>query len=190
MPTTTTRPKPTVEDFTTPEVIRDVRNYLTARVIAESTRTKVNAIEVQLLTEREFTATFGTTGDTDSARAARATKMPTRIRDPKSFYLQQDQAAAAEFYAEANRRERAAGIKPAAMSDDHCPALAAENLLLDAERVLIDSSGRPMGITHDLLAGEKWAEWLNLVVRMVVNHPSTRHHFADAKAVLASYNRK
>jgi hypothetical protein len=190
MPALATPPKPkspTVQDFLKPEIIHDVENYLLARTFAEHKREQVDAIETQLLTEHVLMATL-CTRDSKHCASRFPDDEPWRITQPKDMFMCEDEAAIREFYAELNRRERAAGIKPADMPDEHCPALCAETIQTQAEAVLIDSSGRLYGITADMLYLEKRDKWIDLVIRMLVNHPQTASHFTAAK-MLAPYRK-
>lgn len=89
-----------------------------------------------------------------------------RITDPKRTWLSKDDAAFGRYVAECSKRERAAGIKPATMPDDYCPALVAEDLQMKAERALLDSGGALFGFSADQMAGreELWQRGLRLMM--------------------------
>ncbi len=154
---------PTLDELLTPEIIQCVRTYLLAKTFAEVKREQVDKIERQLLSERCLTATLGC----DSRPAG---FVPHRITDPKDLYLCEEEAFKG-FYAEASRRERAAGVKPADMPDEHCPALVAEHLQIQAENLLIEVSGKLFGVKPYQLHFEKRDQWLDLICRLVVNSP-------------------
>lgn len=89
-----------------------------------------------------------------------------RITDPKRTWLSKDDAAFGRYVAECSKRERAAGLKPASMPDDYCPALVAEDLQTKAERALLDSGGALFGFSADQMAGreELWQRGLKLMM--------------------------
>lgn len=147
----------------THEVKALVSAYLLARAYAELTRERVNTIYREILTQCPVYA--DRTGD--------------QIFSPDKLYLCSDDALVRDARDEANKRERASGIKPADMPDDYCPALVAESLLSDVESCLIDASGAAFGITNkkvlcarDGLA--KRQKWIDLVVGLVVRQPDFR----------------
>jgi hypothetical protein len=172
------KPTPQIGDFLTPEIVRGVQNYLIARTHYEAKRAEVQPILRQILTERVLMATLS---------CKHTGRPPYRIVDPKDLFLCEDDAACREFYAEGNRRERAAGVKPANMPDDHCPECVAHSLLIEAENVLIDEAGRSQGIDSSMLHLEKRAKFLDLVCGLVVNHPRTARHFASSETLLSRY---
>jgi hypothetical protein len=153
----------TLKDIDTPAVHSLVRAYLMARTYAECQRKRVDEIHLAILTECPIYA------DMRDGGAA--------ITRSKDLYLSTDEAACKDFYAEASARLRKAGIKPADMADEFCPALVAENLQRKTERLLIDESGKPFGVTADgLLCArgglENWQKWIDLVCRLIVNLPN------------------
>lgn len=172
------KPTPQIDDFLTQEIVRHVQNYLTARMLYEAKRAEVQPIERQILSERVLMATLC---------CERTGRPPHRITDPKDLFLCEDEAACREFYAECNRRERAAGVKPADMPDDHCPQSVAQMLKIEAENVLIDEAGRTQGIDSSMLHLENREKYLDLVCRIVINHPRTARHFATPATILNRY---
>lgn len=155
--------KHTIKDIDTPAVHSLVRAYLLARTFAEVQRERVDAIHLAILTECPIYADqFDTT---------------EQITHSKDLYLSSDEAACQDFYAESDARLRKAGIKPADMPRDYCPALVAENLLRKIERELIDVSGKPFGVDADgLLCArgglDNWKQWIDLVCKLIVNLPN------------------
>lgn len=102
-----------------------------------------------------------------------------RITDPKDTYLSKDDAAFQRYVMECSNRERAAGLKPATMPDEYCPALVAEDLQRKAERVLLDSGGSLFGISaDDMVQPEHWREGLRLMLGASLKEPgaSPRRH--------------
>lgn len=155
--------KHTIKDIDTPAVHSMVRAYLMARTFAECQRERVDEIHLAILTECPIYADMRDGGEA--------------ITRSKDLYLTTDEAACQDFYAEADARLRKAGIKPADMPRDHCPALVAENLLRKIERELIDVSGKPFGVTADKLLCarnglENWKQWVDLVCKLIVNLPN------------------
>ena len=62
------------------------------------------------------------------------------------------------------------------MSDDHCPALVAEHLKIEAENLLIEVSGKPAGVNLEnltLLKNRK--KWIELVVGLVTSLPNFKN---------------
>lgn len=91
-----------------------------------------------------------------------------RILEPARYWLSEDQQALDAYYAAQNQQLRAAGIKPAAMPDDNCPALVAEHNVVKAERVLIEAMAKMVGIPAELVYGAKHAEFLELATAAVM----------------------
>ena len=150
-----------------PEALKKaVGTYLLARTLAEVTRKEVDAIETEILAEMPpFRATLcGEDGH--------------RITNPRDLYLAEGQDEQMEaYYAETDKRLRAAGIKPDDMADDFCPACVAESLLLDTERLIIETGAPMVGQGDDfadkLLCGkmEHRDKFIDLTVRLVVSLP-------------------
>lgn len=166
-----------------PDIVRAVQNALVARAVAQDKRTRVDALGREILTERVFTSTLCTSADTDPEQAARcASQPPERITDPKALFGCQDEALCAWYYAEANRRARAAGLKPADLPDNHCPALVAEELQWQAEEAVIALAAPVFGLTSDQvrLTLNTRDRFLELVIRLLVNHPTTAAQFQSS----------
>lgn len=94
-----------------------------------------------------------------------------RITDPRLTYLSKDEPAWQRYFAECNIRERAAGLKPADMIDDYCPALVAEDLQSKAERALLDSGGALCGFSAADLYGDMREKGLRLFLGAALNSP-------------------
>lgn len=154
--------KPQMADVLTHEVKSCVNAYLMARAYAETMRERINAIYRDILTECPIYET----------------RSGKPILDPERLYLCEDDALVRDAWDEANKRERAAGIKPDLMPDEHCPALAAEFMQTKAENMLIKASGAPFGVTNNslLCAGlGKRQKWIDLIVSLVVSQPDFRN---------------
>ena len=137
-----------------------VNTYLLQRAYAETMRERVNAIWQDLLNENDV----------------REQETGERITEPRYTWLTDDETFA-RLHTEANKRERAAGLKPASMPDDFCPALVAETKQSEIERTIIDTSGAPLGVdNHRLLCQphglEKRAQFLDLVIKAVFSLPN------------------
>lgn len=153
--------KPAITEVITPAVVSYVRAYLMARAYAETMTERVDAVYRSILQECPVYADrVGCNGE--------------RITESKRLFLATDTARVADCHAEANKRLRAAKIKPADMLDDYCPALVAQDLQRKTERLLVDEAGKPFGITADklLCAGlDAWKEFIKLTVSLVVSQP-------------------
>lgn len=147
------------EAIATPTVKSLVGAYLMARVLAESMREQVNAIYLDILTECPIY------GDRDGGQ----------ILDPGHLYLCSNMSLVQDAWAEADRRERKAGLKPVGMLNSHCPALVAEHGLLKVEWEIIKTSGEKLGITNTKLlcaGGSKMRQkFIDLVVGLVISLP-------------------
>jgi hypothetical protein len=102
-----------------------------------------------------------------------------RIADPEMIYLAAGDLQA--YYSECDKRERAAGIKPAEMAFDYCPALVAERDQTKAEWLVIKEMARILGeikpeeMSDRLLCAKNGLEtrqrFIDLTVGLVVNLP-------------------
>ena len=156
--------KPKIQDVLTQEVKSCVSAYLLARAYAKTMRDEVDAIHLQILTQCPVYA------DKSDGR---------QILTSGELYLCTDDALCRDFYDEADKRLRAAKLKPSDMPTDHCPALVAEHLQTKTEWLLIAAAGEPFGITNDkLLCSKNGLEnrqkFIKLVVGLVVNSPGFR----------------
>lgn len=149
--------KPKMHEVLTDEVRSCVNAYLMARAYAETMRARVDEVHRKILTECPIYA------DKSDGR---------QILTSGDLYLSKNEVHCRDFYDEADKRLKAAKIKPNDMPTDWCPALVAENLQTKTERLLIDASGEPFGVTyHNLLCAglDARQKWLDLIVEMVVN---------------------
>lgn len=152
-----------MKEIISPEVISYVKSYLMARARAETLREAVDNIYREILKEKPVYITEGFGSHTGE-----------RITEGFDLYLCTDKEAA-EIYAEADKRERANGIKPKEMQTDYCPALVAENLQREVENLLINASGKPIGVScSDLIGLDLRRKWIDLIVKAVVNMPYFR----------------
>lgn len=102
-----------------------------------------------------------------------------RITKGKETYLSGDEAAFQRYLDLTDERERAAGIKPADMDRDHCPASTVETQLSDIRREIEKITLPIFGLEEDALwhyNGEKkeffYETWTKLMIGAVVNHPN------------------
>lgn len=137
---------------------------------AQVMREEVDAIRREILAEcpltpGEFALKMGET---------------TPITDPKDVYLCDDAAQLEDYYAECDKRERAARLKPADMTPEHCPALVAERVQRDAEHLMLDCfaeliefEGGGELFRHRLLCRglDEFNRAKDLCIKIVVNMP-------------------
>lgn len=160
---------------TMPEPLRAaVRAYLLARACAETTRARVDEVQRAILAESHWHV-----APEWRERTTRRGGLE-RITDPGLAYLlsAEDQA---RYCAECDRRTRAAGLKPASMPDEHCPALVAEELQRQATALMIDLAAPFVGFREDkpgemhhrlLCAGlDKRREFVDLLVKLALATP-------------------
>lgn len=160
-----------------PQLIPAVNAYMMARAFAEVQRAAVDKIERRLLAESEYFA------DKDTPRAD-----GQRITEPKQSYLMHDDDF--KKYASAVRREleregykiKQGNNRDGSLSEDswnyRCPALVAESLQRQAERVLVEAAASVLNFgeefTFDKLvcAGmDKLRAFIDLTCRFVVGLP-------------------
>jgi len=158
--------KPTIKNVLTKENKSLVNAYLMARAFSETMTEKVEEIQKEILEECPiFENTYG--------RSA-------KIVNFDKLYMHEGDVT--DLYNESDIRTRAAGLKPADMEKDYCPALVAKSLLSDIENKLIEASGRPFKVTNNglLCSGngkglENRQKWIDLIVKMVVNAPGFKN---------------
>lgn len=153
-----------MNQIVTPAVKSLVSAYLLARTYAEVQRERVDEIHLAILTECPIL-------DDETGEP---------LLRSKDLYRTDNEALCADFYAEADKRLREAGIKPASMPTEFCPALVAEHELVKIERMLIDESGKPLGVDHNKLlcarhGMENWRKWIDLVVGLIVSLPDFKN---------------
>jgi hypothetical protein len=129
-----------------------VNQMLVAQVFAEALHEQVEDIDRRVLSERVYTNKFS--GE--------------RVTEPRLSYLMGDEDAE-HFLARRDAEIRAAGFNP---PEGYCPALMAQHEHIKAERALIDAAEPFFGVSNDILWGENRTKWLDLLLKLVVNHPS------------------
>jgi len=165
--------KLTTKDVT-PGVKSAVNAYLMARVYAETIREEVDEVY------KETLGIFPLYTDAFT----RHNQKVERILDVNRMYLSKDEETCKNVYTDANFQLRKRGIKPDVMSDDECPALVAENIQLKTQWLICDTAAEMMGLDFDgkelnhrlLCMGlEKYKEFIDLIVGLVVNLPGFKN---------------
>ena len=156
----------------TPAVHSLVRAYLLARTFYEVTKEQVDKVWLEIMTND-----IEVYIDARPGRRQRPNQ-GERLYDHDKFYLSSDEEAFQKGLDLADERLRAAGIKPADMSRDHCPALVARNQLSKIQNALVDEAGAFLGITADRLLShglDDYYKFIDLVVGAVENSPTFEH---------------
>lgn len=141
---------PTIEDIRTPAVVEAIKAYIAAYAVAKAKRAAVDAIGEQAMKTHPLT-------DEDGQPITKA-KWAWRAYSGKGWHAWQEACVDAQ---------QAAGVRPADMPREYCPALVAEEASRKAQRALVDLSGQPFGVTFDkcLMNGlDKVDEWTDLVL--------------------------
>jgi len=158
----------TMQDVTQ-DVKSSVNAYLMARAYAETMRSAIDKIQRGVLEECPLT----------NGLEVKHGKSERRITDPEHAYLETREDHIQDYYAECDKREREAGLKPKEMEFDYCPALVAEHLQVKSEWLLIESAAEMLGedkpedfnnklLCHGLESRKKF---IDLVVGLVLNLP-------------------
>lgn len=158
----------------TQSVKSSVSVYLMTRAYAETMRERVAKIQSGVLAECPLS------NDLEQKRGLTA----RQITDPKQAYLCTNEDWLQDYYQETDKRLREARHKPDDMPKDHCPALVAENLQTETERILLDCASDMMKmdfdgqeLNHRLLCKgmDKRQKFIDLVVGLVVNLPDFKN---------------
>lgn len=145
-----------------------VNAYFVARAYAETVREAIHKIDISILRDEK-------TGKwlyrTDPARLHGRENMEF-ITDPERAYMMSDDDAA-DYYAERDKRIHENGWN---VKKGYCPALIAESLQRDAERLIVSTTGPLFGIdANDLLCAknglEQYRKFIDLTCKMVASHP-------------------
>lgn len=142
-----------------------VNALLLAQAYAAVKREQVDAVSRRLLAESVYMV----------APENRRDGRPERITDPKYDWMMGSDAFACYLKAR-NKALLDAGIKPASMPEEHCPALTAEYQKTKAEWVVLKTawaliaSDQPADGWEDLY-GDNRETFLDLVIKLVVNRP-------------------
>ncbi len=135
-----------------------------ARAFAEVERERVDAYIAPIFAAYRFEYRPGRSGLTGV------------IPDPKYLYMVEDldDPLVAAFYADCAAAHRAHGWTGPA---DHCPALHAETLRRETERLLIGLAEPLFGLSNDHLFGDNRVKYLELLIGACLSAPH-----ADARA--------
>ena len=141
-----------------------VNAYLMAKAYAMTMRERVDEVQRAILAECPL--------DTAPEFIERG-RPDEKITDPKHTYLATE-VHFRDYQDECNHRLRKLGIKPDDMPDEHCPALIAEHLQVQAEWLLLEYGWNAMGGEKggwENLWGEDRKKFLDLLCKIVMNHP-------------------
>lgn len=83
------------------------------------------------------------------------------IDSPRDLYLSDQEELCAQYYAECHAANIAHGWKG---NPDHCPALVAENLLMEAQRALLESGAELLGMDLTACYGDLRKRALDLLL--------------------------
>jgi hypothetical protein len=135
---------PAMREILNPQVGKLVEDVVRAEALEGALRKRVDAIGAQILLEIPLF--------TDAYRDLPLSKpLIERITEWNLLYLSQDEEAVERCYVEMDKRARAAGIKPAEMADEYCPALVAKTHLLEAKRALVNATVPLFGLEPEML---------------------------------------
>lgn len=156
-------PKITMAQIDRPEFHSAARAVLLATAHAQLQRERMDALDRELLAERAWMTDLNLPPHEPSKR----------ITEPKDTWLMSD-ADGKNYHAERQRRIDAMGYR---LPDGHCPALTAEHIQRQAERVLVDLAAPLFGMDADklLCAGlENYRKFIALTMKLIVSLPSFR----------------
>lgn len=178
-------PKELTKAFDNPTLFSLVNSWINQKAYAEITREEVDKIQSAILDEIPFCA---------DAHAARSDGH--RITKGKDLYQSSDEASFQKYLALCDERERAAGIKPADMTFEFCPALVAETNLTDIEHAIWDVVLPILGIDKNSLfhynAEKKefvYETFNRLTISAVIAHPKFKpENYAESKSRLIKLN--
>ncbi len=150
-----------------------VNTLLDAKLIAQVEREKMDKLDAELLQRFEiFTSSRWANGGPRSMPVRRITK-------EKDLYLaDQDSEVMTDYYKARREGIAALGYK---VEGDTCPALVAENLVMDARAEVVKVAGPMFGLGADpvqrlMCAGmDKYDEFIDLCMKLVVSFPGYRN---------------
>jgi len=164
------------------EVKRCVSAYLLAQAHAKVLRETVDKVHYDILTQCPIYA---------DKLAARGGVAP-QILDHNKLYLCTNKFLLQDFYDEADHRLKKLHIKPDNMAHDFCPALVAEELQTQAENLLIESAGEPLGITNEKLLRcrdglARRQEFIDLVTGLIIRQTDFKNPTPQPRTVPQAY---
>lgn len=127
------------------EIAPAARAVLMAQAFAELERKRVNAYTRPLFAE--YTFADKRTGE--------------RITDPKWLYLSEDDDLCADYFKQCDALHREHGFTG---PEGHCPALIAENLLMAAQRELLNLASPLFGVDFANTFGDTRKKALDLLI--------------------------
>ena len=141
-----------------------VNAYLMAKAYAMTMRERVDEVQRAILAECPLYI---------DPQWIEKGRQEEKITDPKHTYLATDTDSKL-YFEECNWRERKLGIKPKDMPDEHCPALVAEHLQVQAEWLLLECGWNAIGGEEggwENMYGKNREKFIDLMCKIVVNHP-------------------
>lgn len=126
---------------------------LMAQAYAELERERVDAYIAPILAKYAFKA--------DGFDGRYLGEYPQGITNVRDLYLCGDEPGLKAFYADCDEAHRAHGFTG---PQGHCPALRAENLLIEAQNALIEVAKPLFGIESHNLFGDNRKKYLNLLI--------------------------
>ena len=97
------------------------------------------------------------------------------IESPKHLYLCDDEGQMALYYEACDKAHREHGFKG---PHGHCPALVAENLLMEAQRYLLEAGSKLFGVDFTEVYGEQRAKAVDLLMGATIKAWSERRRAA------------
>lgn len=157
-----------------------VNAYLMARTLAECEREKIDRLALKILE----TTTYRTAPDLIEKRHA-----SERITDPGKAWMMKTEEHHDYLIALRNALQKA-GYKIKSNQGDPaysycCPALVAESLQKDTEHLIVDTVAEMIGESKDFghnlicLGLDKYYQFIDLAVRMVVNAPGFKNPLTE-----------
>lgn len=152
--------------------VRLASSVLAARVYAEAKRERVDAYIKPIFESFAFEY---------SGPLAGACKMSGPITNPSHLYLCGDEARVQEYFEACDAAHRAHGFRG---PKGHCPALRAEHLKRQAERVLLESSVELFGWSVDsmVMHDGTWEKAVELLIGACVATGKVTNLFKDLAA--------
>lgn len=162
-------PKQIQKELNNPVLFSYMNSYLNLQAHATLLRQKVDEISAGVLAEVPMF----------NDRYPELPEYGERVTVGRQTYLSGDEAAFQRYLDLCDERERAAGIKPADMDRDHCPASTVETQLSDIRREIEKITLPIFDLTEDSLwhyDGKTkeffYQKWIKLMIGAVVNHPN------------------
>lgn len=165
-----------------PVLLSAVKAHLMAKAYTESIRPIVEGYQIDILKKHQFPYKEGKL----MALGIAQTGDPAQdcVLNPKHAYLMHDTDAEV-FFAEIEEAKKAYSFGKD-LEEGCCPLLVAENLQLQALRVMIDEAAYITGFRYDdIQLMEHYDEAEALIEKIVLNHPSIDKSIFTAEALLS-----